>query len=122
MDTCNACVRLVDDTGQVNEPHYTFSISQQAFRRNPCRTGVLYLLCGEKFGSQPHLRFGPYHVRINHLARPALVKPYDFLEFAAQDFPLLVDIRGLDVARLEEYWQAMATGAHRLHRTCFTHA
>lgn len=111
LATSNACVRLVDESGQVSQPRYVFSISQSALRQQPWRTGMVYLLPGETFVNQPPLRFGPYEVRVPQLASLAPVKPLARLEVAPDDFPFLKEIRGLDDARLAEYGQAMQTGA-----------
>jgi hypothetical protein len=111
MSTSNACIRLVDDAGKVSEPRYVFSISQSALRQKPWRTGMVYLLPGETFINQPSLQFGPNEVRIPQLASLVPVKPFARLEVAPEDFPFLGDIRGLDDDRLEEYGQAMQSGA-----------
>jgi hypothetical protein len=111
MSTSNACIRLVDEAGQISEPHYVFSISQNVLRRQPWRKGTIYLLPGDTFVNQPSLRFGPYEVRVPQLASLVPVKPFAQLEVAPEDFPFLGDIRGLDDARLEEYAQAMQAGA-----------
>jgi hypothetical protein len=111
MATSNACVRLVDEVGQVSEPRYVFSISQPVLQQRPWRTGMVYLLPEETFVNQPALRFGPYEVRVPQLASLVPVRPMARLEVAPEDFPFLKDIRGLDDARLAEYGQAMQTGA-----------
>lgn len=110
MATSNACVRLVDEAGNVSEPRYVFAISQHALHRQPWRTGVVYLLPGDTFVNQPSLQFGPYEVRIPQVASLVPVKPYAQLEVAPQDFPFLYDIRGIIDDRLAEYGQAMQTG------------
>ncbi len=111
ISTSNACIRLVDEAGQVSEPWYVFSISQSALRQEPWRTGMVYLLPGDTFKQMPSMRFGPYEVRIPQMASLEPVKPFAQLEVAPQDFPFLKDIRGLDDARFWEYGQAMQTGA-----------
>jgi hypothetical protein len=111
MSTSNACIRLVDEAGQVSEPRYVFSISQSALRQQPWRKGMVYLLPGDTFVNQPSLRFGPYEVIIPQLASLVPVKPFAQLEVTPEDFPFLKDIRGIDEARLQEYGQAMQTGA-----------
>jgi hypothetical protein len=109
--TSNACIRLVDEAGQVSEPRYVFSISQSALRHQPWRNGMVYLLPGETFINQPSLRFGPYEVRVPQLASLVPVKPFARLEVTPEDFPFLKDIRGTNDDRFEEYGQAMQTGA-----------
>ncbi len=111
MATSNACIRLVDQAGQVSEPRYVFSISQTALRQKPWRNGTVYLLPGETFVHQPSLTFGPYEVRVPQLASLVPVRPFAQLDVAPDDFPFLKDIRGLDDARLPEYGQAMQSGA-----------
>jgi len=111
MSTSNACIRLVDEAGKVSEPQYVFSISQHALLQQPWRKGMVYLLPGDTFINQPSLRFGAYEVRIPQLASLVPVKPFAQLEVAPEDFPFLKEIRGIDDARLQEYGQAMQTGA-----------
>jgi hypothetical protein len=111
MATSNACVRLVDEAGQVSEPRYVFSISQDVLPRRPWRKGMVYLLPRDTFIHQPPLRFGTYEARIPQLASLVPVKPFAHLEVAPEDFPFLKDIRGIDNSRLPEYGQAMASGA-----------
>lgn len=111
MSTSNACIRMVDETGQVSEPRYVFSISQPALRQHPWRDGTIYILPGDSFVNQPSLRFGAYEVQIPQLASLVPVKPLAHLEVIPEDFPFLKDIRGLDDARLQEYGQAMENGA-----------
>jgi hypothetical protein len=111
MATSNACIRLVDEAGQVSEPRYVFSISRSALRQQPWRKGLVYLLPGDTFVNQPPLRFGSYEVRVPQLASLVPVKPFAHLEVMPEDFPFLNDIRGLDDARLQEYGQAMQNGA-----------
>jgi hypothetical protein len=110
LATSNACIRLVNESGQVSEPRYVFSISQPALRQQPWRKGTVYLLPGDTFVNQPSLRFGTYEVRVPQLASLVPVKPFAQLEVDPEDFPFLKDIRGLDDARLEEYGQAMQAG------------
>ena len=111
MALSNACIRLVDEAGQVSEPRYVFSISQPALRQQPWRKGMIYLLPGDTFVNQPSLRFGPYEVRVPQLASLVPVKPFAQMDVTPEDFPFLKDIRGIDDARLPEYGQAMQTGA-----------
>jgi hypothetical protein len=111
MATSNACIRLVNETADVSEPRYVFSISQSALRLAPWRQGFVYLLPGDTFVNQPSLQFGPYEVRIPQLASLVPVRPIARLDVLPEDFPFLKDIRGIDDARLAEYGQAMQTGA-----------
>jgi hypothetical protein len=111
MATSNACIRLIDEVGQVSEPRYVFSINRSALRQQPWRKGVVHLLPGDTFVNQPSLRFGSYEVRVPQVASLVPVRPFAHLEVIPDDFPFLQDIRGLDDARLQEYGQAMQNGA-----------
>ncbi len=111
MATCNACVRLVDESGQVNEPRYVFSISQTALLQQPWRTGTVYLLPADTFVNQPSLRFGANEVLVPQLASLVPVRPFAQLEVDPDDFPFLKDIRGIDGTRRADYGQAMQNGA-----------
>lgn len=111
MATSNACIRLVDEAGQISEPRYVFSISQPALRQQPWRKGVVYLLPKDTFVNQPSLQFGPYEVIFPQYASLVPVEPFARLEVTPEDFPFLKDIRGIDDSRLQEYGQAMQTGA-----------
>jgi len=111
MSTSNACIRLIDEARQVSEPRYVFSISQPVLRQQPWRKGMIYLLPGETFVNQPSFRFGSYEVRVPQLASLVPVRPYAQLEVIPEEFPFLKDIRGHDDTRLQEYGQAMQTGA-----------
>lgn len=111
MATSNACIRLVDQNGEVSQPRYVFSISQSALRLRPWRKGFVYLLPGGTFVNQPSLRFQHYEVRVPQLASLLPVRPIAWLEVAPEEFPFLKDIRALDDTRLEKYGQAMQTGA-----------
>ncbi len=111
MATSNACIRLVDGAGNISEPCYVFSISQDALRQQPWRKGTVYLLPGDTFVNQPSLEFGPYEVHIPQVASFVPLKPLGSLEVWPAEFPFLGDIRGIDDARLQEYGQAMQSGA-----------
>jgi len=72
---------------------------------------MIYLLPGDTFVNQPSLRFGLYEVRVPQLASLVPVKPFAQMDVTPEDFPFLKDIRGIDDVRLQEYGQAMQTGA-----------
>ncbi len=111
MATSNACIRLVDEAGETSEPRYVFAISRDALVQQPWRNGMVYLLPGDTFVTQPSLQFGPYEVRVPQLASLVPVKPLARLPVSPEDFPFLQDIRGFDDSRLEAYTQALQTGA-----------
>jgi hypothetical protein len=107
----NACVRLVDETGNHHGPYYVFSISQAALPNQPWRTGTVYLLPRSPFMLQSPLPFGPNEVHIAQLASLVPVQPVAKLTVTPADFPFLAQIRGHDDQRLQEYATALQTGA-----------
>jgi hypothetical protein len=107
----NACVRLGDETGILHGPYYVFSISQSALPGQPWRTGTLYLLSRSTFITQPPMAFGSYQVHIAQLASFVPVQPLAKLTVTPEDFPFLMQIRGHDDQRLQEYATALQTGA-----------
>lgn len=107
----NACIRLVDPDGVVDDPRYFFAISDHALARRPWQRGSVYLLPSDGFVQQDPMTFGPFTVSIAQWASPQPVTPLGRLEVGAEDFPFLDQIRGQDDSRLEEYATALATGA-----------
>ena len=107
----NACVRVTDETGTTHGPFYVFSVSQSALPNQPWRTGTVYLLPRKTFMQQPSMPFGPNQVHIAQLASLEHVKPLAKLTVTPEDFPFLSQIRGHDDERLQEYANALQTGA-----------
>lgn len=107
----NACVRLADEAGTLHGPFYVFSVSQSALAIGPWRTGWVYLLPRSTFMTQPPLAFGPSQVHIAQLASLEPVQPLAKLMVTPADFPFLMQIRGHDDKRLQEYATALQTGA-----------
>ena len=107
----NACVRLADETDTLHGPYYVFSVSQSALASQPWRTGVVYLLPRRTFTTQPPIAFGPNEVHIAQLASTVPVQPLAKLTVTPADFPFLMQIRGHDDHRLQEYATALQTGA-----------
>ena len=107
----NACVRVLDETGSLHGPYYVFSVSQSALASQPWRTGPVYLLPGSTFTTQPPLAFGSNEVQIAQLASLVPVQPLAKLMVTPADFPFLMQIRGHDDDRLQEYATALQTGA-----------
>lgn len=107
----NACVSLVDETGATLGPYYVFSVSQWALPNRPWRTGTVYLLPRSTFIQQPPMEFGPYQVHFAQLACFEPLQPLAKLTVMPEDFPFLSQIRGHDDERLEEYANALQTGA-----------
>ncbi|HJR79237.1 MAG TPA: hypothetical protein VJ821_04125 [Anaerolineales bacterium] len=111
MSITNACVRLADETGNLHGPYYVFSVSQAALPNQPWRTGTVYLLPRSIFTLQPPIPFGPNEVHIAQLASLVPVQPLAKLMVTPEDFPFLMQIRGHDDERLQEYATALQTGA-----------
>jgi len=107
----NACVRLADEMGIQHGPYYVFSVSRSALPSQPWRTGMVYLLPRSTFTTQPSMEFGSYQVHIAQLASLAPVQPLAKLTITPEDFPFLLQIRGHDDQRLQEYATALQTGA-----------
>jgi hypothetical protein len=111
MSVTNACVRLADETGTRHGPYYVFSVSQSALPNQPWRTGTVYLLPRGTFATQPPMAFGSNEVHIAQLASLEPVAPLAKLTVTPADFPFLMQIRGHDDQRLQEYATALQTGA-----------
>lgn len=107
----NACVTLADEAGALHGPYYVFSVSKSALPGQPWRTGTVYLLPRSAFITQTPLAFGDYQVHVAQLASFEPVQPLAKLTLAPQDFPFLMQIRGHDDQRLQEYATALQTGA-----------
>jgi hypothetical protein len=111
MSIVNACIRLADETGTLQEPYYVFSVSQSVLPTQPWRTGTVYLLPRSTFTPQPPVAFGSYHVHIAQFASGVPAQPLAKLTVTPADFPFLMHIRGHDDERLQDYAAAMQTGA-----------
>jgi hypothetical protein len=107
----NACIRLADEMGTLHGPYYVFSVSQSALLNRPWRTGTVYLLPRRTFTLQPPMAFNSNQVHIAQLASFVSVQPLAKLTVAPADFPFLMQIRGQDDQRLQEYATALQTGA-----------
>jgi len=97
--------------GNLHGPYYVFSVSQTALPNQPWRTGTVYLLPRGTFTVQPPLAFGSNQVQIAQLASFVSVEPLAKLTVTPADFPFLMQIRGHDDQRLQEYATALQTGA-----------
>ena len=107
----NACIRLADEAGTLHGPYYVFSVSRSALPTQPWRTGTVYLLPRSTFITQSPMAFGSYQVHIAQLASFVPVQPVAKLTVTPADFPFLMQIRGHDDQRLQEYATALQTGA-----------
>lgn len=111
LSITNACVRLADSSGVLDGPYYVFSVSQSALPNRPWRIGTVYLLPRGPFTVQPPLTVGSTTAHIAQLASFVPVQPLAKLTVAPADFPFLLQIRGHDDRRLQEYAAALQTGA-----------
>jgi hypothetical protein len=109
MSLCNACIRIVDDTGRADEPRYFFAISDWALVHEPWRAGFVYLLPPATFVEQPPEPFGRWRVLVPQLASHVAVEPLARLRVAPSDFPFLSQIRPHDDRRAAEVFAAMRT-------------
>ena len=107
----NGCILLLDAEGRPGVPHYFFSITGDALREQPWRTGYVYLLPAETFVSQPADTYAGHTARVPQLASPVAVTPFARLQVAPEDFPFLAQIRGHEDSRLGEYAQAIMAAA-----------
>ena len=107
----NGCIRLADESGTLHGPYYVFSISQSALPTQPWRTGTVYLLPRSTFITQSPMAFGSSQVHIAQLASFVPVQPLAKVTVMPDDFPFLMQIRGHDDERLQEYATALQTGA-----------
>ena len=111
MSITTACVRLADPSGILGGPYYVFSVSQSALPGQPWRTGTVYLLPRGPFTVQSPMTVGSTSVHIAQLASLVPVQPLAKLTVTPTDFPFLLQIRGHDDRRLQEYATALQTGA-----------
>ena len=111
LSITNACIRLADETGILYGPYYVFSVSQSALPNQPWRTGTVYILPRSTFTLQPPMTSGSNQVHIAQLASFVSVQPLAKLTVTPADFPFLMQIRGHDDQRLQEYANALQTGA-----------
>ncbi len=107
----NGCILLMDAEGRPGVPHYYFSITGEALREQPWRTGYVYFLPAETFVAQPAQPFAGSVARVPQLASPVAVTPFARLRVTPGDFPFLAQIRGHEDSRLSEYAQAVMAAA-----------
>jgi hypothetical protein len=107
----NGCILLLDADGRSGPPHYYFSITADALRERPWRTGYVYFLPAETFVAQPTGTYAGRNARVPQLASPVAVTPFARLQVTPGDFPFLAQIRGHEDARLGEYAQAVMAAA-----------
>jgi len=111
LTLANGCILLVDAEGRPGLPHYFFSITGDALREQPWRTGYVYFLPAETFVAQPAATYAGSTARVPQLASPVAVTPFARLRVTPGDFPFLAQIRGHEDSRLGEYAQAVMAAA-----------
>jgi len=111
LTLANGCILLVDAEGRPGLPHYFFSITGDALREQPWRTGYVYFLPAETFVAQPAETYADRTARVPQLASPVAVTPFARLRVTPEDFPFLAQIRGHEDSRLGEYAQAVMAAA-----------
>jgi hypothetical protein len=111
LTLANGCILFVDAEGRPGPPHYFFSITDDALREQPWRTGYVYFLPAATFVAQPAETYAGCAARIPQLASPVAVRPFARLQVTPGDFPFLAQIRGHEDSRLGEYAQAVMAAA-----------
>ncbi len=90
LSMCNGCVRAGD------EVRYHFSISSPALKRQPWRTGTVYLLPSATFDLEP----ATGEIRSAQAASPVPVRPVAKLTVHPDEFPFPHDVHGHQDAEL----------------------
>ena len=105
----NSTVRVGVD-GQLSGPYYFFSISDQALRHRPYRSGTVYLLPADTFESQPPIEADGAFIHVAQAASAEPVTPAAELTVDPEDFPFLEQIRGHDDQALSARMATDPTG------------
>jgi hypothetical protein len=96
MSLTNSCFREVHADGSLGDPHYFFSVNDEALREHQFSTGTVYLLPAEKFEREAPYEEGGRQVVTAQAASLEPVAPIAKLTVQPADFPL--PIRGHDFA------------------------
>jgi hypothetical protein len=107
----NGCIRVIDRDGRASGPYYQFSVGKHVLSLRPWQAGTVYILPKETFVPEPPIPFEDLLVQTTQLASPVAVRPIAKLAIAPEDFPFLDQVMAHEDARLEEYTQALRTGA-----------
>jgi hypothetical protein len=95
----NTCIRFVSDEVDP-DPHYFFSINEDAFDADTWRSGTLYLLPRDGFEQQGNGRAGGYETELQQWRSFDPVKPLAKMMIRPEDFPFLEHVRGHDVGKV----------------------
>ncbi len=94
----NACSRVVGPDGIRSDPYYYFSIDDDALPHQPWRVGTIYILPRTGFTQQSRAAYRGMDVEIAQWASPSPVRPLARMTVSPADFPFLTQIRGHDMA------------------------
>jgi len=105
MSLANTCLRIRDESGELSEPFYYFSITQSALDAEPWCEGAVYILSREGFSQESPRRLGPVDVEFPHWIGRQAATPLAYLPVGPGDFPFLEEIRGHDDAELRRRYE-----------------
>ncbi len=94
----NACFRVLGPDGTRSDPHYYFSIDDDALPHQPWRVGTIYILPRAGFIPQSRASYRGMEVEIAQWASPIPVRPLARMTVSPADFPFLTQMRGHDMA------------------------
>ncbi|MBM7844620.1 hypothetical protein [Herpetosiphon giganteus] len=106
----NACFRSLNDDGSFADPHYFFSIDDQAHQRQPWRAGTIYILPQAGFVAKPRSYKRGMTLQIMEWASGHEVAPIAKLTVEPHDFPFLNQVRSHNLATLIERATANPAG------------
>jgi hypothetical protein len=98
----NASVRVVNADGSRSGPYYFFSVNGDALPHVPWRQGTIYILPRATFEHQANMQSGDMEIETAQWASLVPVRPLAKLTIAPEDFPFLAQIRGHDMAVIQE--------------------
>jgi hypothetical protein len=94
MTLSNGCFHRVSFSGGDEETFYFFSITEDARKNRPYRSGTVYLLPRKSFEPQPSILFKGMEIRVAQWASPTPVTPLAKMIVHPEDFPFLSEMRG----------------------------
>ncbi len=106
----NACFRSVNPDASFDDPHYFFSIDEQAHQRQPWRDGTIYILPRAGFVAKPTTYKRGMTLQIMEWASLNEVAPIAKLTVGPADFPFLDQVRSHNLAILIERANANPEG------------
>lgn len=94
----NTCGRVIGPDGTRGDPYYFFSIDDDALPHQPWRVGTIYIVPRAGFTQQPPVAYRGMAVEVTQWASPTPVRPLARMTVSPADFPFLAQIRGHDMA------------------------